>query len=265
MRTPVVLTWLVLGALLFAGCRIGQRRRGTDEVTRLRNAASAAWVSRSAPGGLDLARQASLAVLARRPEDAASLTRLSRIEWIAAHDAPESAVTRFAEGREYAWRCLQTDPSFGAALSADSGRLTRANLESVEGASGVCLGLMATHTIGLMDELGPGSWVELTELKLVSVRLDALAAASGAAAGSVAQAAWVAGRIAGLGPDPDRDAEAKKLDEAWQRAPDVLLYPWSLGEAVPERQHELAAAAAAPREIEDRVFYDRIVAWAAAD
>lgn len=218
-------------ALLLGGCP-AHAPRAADSFGASLSAADEVWSARAASGGVDAAESAYAALFGMRPESAELLWRLSRAAWSRALIDPDNAQTWHEVGREYAMRCVMTDPGVAATVAKRGDRLDNAMLASATLPS-ECLVFAGAHVVALVEARGAGARLDLED----SEPLLAMAAPDTTAEPAARE--WAAGRwltLSGVTPDAAR----AHLLAAATLAPGVRFYRDAALQSFPDLADTLA-------------------------
>ncbi len=152
---------IALLGLLLGGCP-AHTTRSPDAFEASLVAADEVWSARATAGGVDAAERAYTALLGARPESPEVLWRLSRAAWSRALIDPENALTWHEVGREYAMRCVMTDPGVAAAVAKRGDRLDNAMLANAVLPT-ECLVFGGAHVVALVEARGAGARLDLED------------------------------------------------------------------------------------------------------
>ncbi|GDX78513.1 hypothetical protein LBMAG42_03240 [Deltaproteobacteria bacterium] len=147
--------------LLLGGCA-AHAPRTPDTFGASLAAADEEWGARAKSGNLEAAERTYSALLGVRAESPDALWRLSRVAWSHALIDPDNAQTWHEIGREYALRCVMTDPGVAAAVAKRGDRLDSAMLASATLPS-ECLVFGGAHVVALVEARGAGAKLDLED------------------------------------------------------------------------------------------------------
>lgn len=121
--------------------------------------ADALWARRGEPGGLDAALRAYEALLAVAPERPVVHERLARASFEQSRHAvdPAAAQAALEVARVRATACLDTFPSFHAALQPLTAEVRTATLRELPPAAAPCLAWYGVSALRLVELRGPGA------------------------------------------------------------------------------------------------------------
>lgn len=161
------------------------------------------WAHRGEPGGLDAALRAYEALLAVAPERPVVHERLARASFEVARGASEPAAAQAAleVARVRAATCLDTFPTFHAALQPLGAEVRAPTVQELPPAAAPCLGWYGIATLRLVERRGPGAALEVEAARPFVEQAWALD--PDGAGGLVA---WAAAMLVVLDADPSHRA-----------------------------------------------------------